>query len=32
VITHKIALQDALGAYKTFRDKEDGCIKVAIKP
>jgi threonine dehydrogenase-like Zn-dependent dehydrogenase len=32
VITHKIGLQDAPGAYKTFRDKEDGCIKVVIKP
>jgi threonine dehydrogenase-like Zn-dependent dehydrogenase len=31
VITHKIGLQDAPGAYKTFRDKEDGCIKVVIK-
>jgi len=20
------------GAYKTFRDKEDGCIKVVLKP
>jgi threonine dehydrogenase-like Zn-dependent dehydrogenase len=32
VITHKIGLQEAPGAYQTFRDKEDGCIKVVIKP
>jgi threonine dehydrogenase-like Zn-dependent dehydrogenase len=31
VITHKIGLQDAPSAYKTFRDKEDGCIKVVIQ-
>jgi threonine dehydrogenase-like Zn-dependent dehydrogenase len=32
VITHKIALENAPAAYKTFRDKEDGCIKVVIRP
>ena len=32
VITHKIGLKDAPGAYKTFRDKDDGCIKVVINP
>jgi threonine dehydrogenase-like Zn-dependent dehydrogenase len=32
VITHRIALADAPAAYKTFRDKKDGCIKVVIKP
>jgi threonine dehydrogenase-like Zn-dependent dehydrogenase len=32
VITHKIGLEDAPEAYKTFRDKKDGCIKVVIKP
>jgi hypothetical protein len=32
VITHKIKLQPAPGAYKTFRDKKDGCIKVVINP
>jgi len=30
VITHKIGLEDAPGGYKTFRDKENGCIKVVI--
>jgi threonine dehydrogenase-like Zn-dependent dehydrogenase len=32
VITHRVALNDAPQAYKTFRDKEDGCIKVVLKP
>jgi threonine dehydrogenase-like Zn-dependent dehydrogenase len=32
VITHKVSLQDGPEMYKTFRDKEDGCIKVMIKP
>ena len=31
VITHKIKLEDAPKAYKTFRDREDGCIKVVVK-
>ncbi|MDQ1590046.1 MAG: hypothetical protein QOG71_673 [Pyrinomonadaceae bacterium] len=32
VITHQVKLDDAPAAYKTFRDKEDGCIKVVLKP
>jgi threonine dehydrogenase-like Zn-dependent dehydrogenase len=32
VITHKLKLDDAPEAYKTFRDKEDGCIKVVLQP
>ena len=32
VITHRIPLEEAPAAYKKFRDKEDGCIKVVIKP
>jgi threonine dehydrogenase-like Zn-dependent dehydrogenase len=32
VITHKVKLADAPEAYKTFRDKKDGCIKVVIQP
>jgi threonine dehydrogenase-like Zn-dependent dehydrogenase len=32
VITHKLPLEEAPDAYKTFRDKEDGCIKVVLKP
>jgi threonine dehydrogenase-like Zn-dependent dehydrogenase len=32
LITHRLPLSDAPKAYKTFRDKEDGCIKVVLKP
>ncbi|PXW26420.1 zinc-dependent alcohol dehydrogenase [Paraburkholderia caballeronis] len=32
VITHTVALEDGPGMYKTFRDKQDGCIKVVLKP
>lgn len=32
VITHRVSLDEAPNAYKTFRDKKDGCIKVVLKP
>jgi threonine dehydrogenase-like Zn-dependent dehydrogenase len=32
VITHRIPLSEAPEAYKTFRDKKDGCIKVVLAP
>jgi threonine dehydrogenase-like Zn-dependent dehydrogenase len=32
VITHRLPLDQAPQAYKTFRDKEEGCIKVVLKP
>jgi threonine dehydrogenase-like Zn-dependent dehydrogenase len=32
VITHTIGLDQGPEYYKTFRDKEDGCIKVVLKP
>jgi threonine dehydrogenase-like Zn-dependent dehydrogenase len=32
VITHRLKLDEAPNAYKTFRDKKDGCIKVVLKP
>ena len=32
VITHKAPLADAPALYKTFRDKQDGCIKVVLNP
>jgi threonine dehydrogenase-like Zn-dependent dehydrogenase len=32
VVTHKVPLEQAPEMYKTFRDKEDGCIKVVLKP
>ncbi|HVF51677.1 MAG TPA: zinc-dependent alcohol dehydrogenase [Pyrinomonadaceae bacterium] len=32
VITHRLKLDDAADAYYTFRDKQDECIKVVLKP
>jgi len=32
VITHEVGLADGPAMYKTFRDKEDGSIKVVLKP
>lgn len=32
VITHRIGLDEVPGAYRTFRDKEDECVKVVINP
>ncbi len=32
IITHRRTLEDGPEMYKTFRDKEDGCIKVVLKP
>ncbi len=32
VITHRLKLEDGPEAYKTFRDKHDGCIKVVLTP
>jgi len=32
LITHRIGLEQGPELYKTFRDKEDGCIKVFIRP
>jgi len=32
IVTHRLSLDDAPAAYKTFRDKQDGCIKVVLKP
>ncbi|MBD1874419.1 glutathione-dependent formaldehyde dehydrogenase [Nodosilinea sp. FACHB-131] len=32
VITHRLPLEEAPRAYKIFRDKEDNCIKVVLKP
>lgn len=32
VITHRLTLDDAPDAYKTFRNKEEQCIKVIMKP
>lgn len=32
IITHRLSLDDAPDAYEKFRDKENGCIKVLMKP
>jgi threonine dehydrogenase-like Zn-dependent dehydrogenase len=32
VITHRLSLDEAPGAYKTFRDKNEQCIKVVLDP
>ena len=32
IITHRLTLSDGPDAYKTFRDKKDGCIKVVMRP
>jgi len=32
VITHRLPIEQGPGAYKTFRDKKDQCIKVVLKP
>ena len=29
---HQVDLADGPAMYKTFREKEDGCIKVVLKP
>ncbi len=32
VVTHRAGLTDGPALYRTFRDKQDGCIKVVLKP
>src|SRR5690606_24090893 len=32
VVTHTVALEEGPEMYKTFRAKDDGCIKVVLKP
>jgi threonine dehydrogenase-like Zn-dependent dehydrogenase len=32
IISHRRPLGDAPALYKTFRDKNDGCTKVVLKP
>jgi len=32
VISHRMKLDEAPDAYRMFRDKQDGCIKVVLKP
>ncbi len=32
VITHRLPIDDAPRAYAIFRNKQEGCIKVALNP
>jgi threonine dehydrogenase-like Zn-dependent dehydrogenase len=32
VVTHRVGLEDGPEMYETFRDKQDGCIKVVLRP
>jgi threonine dehydrogenase-like Zn-dependent dehydrogenase len=32
IITHRLSLDDAPQAYRTFRDKQDECVKVVMRP
>ncbi len=32
VVTHTCSLEEGPAMYRTFREKEDGCIKVVLKP
>ena len=32
VVTHTVGLDDGPEMYKVFRDKQDSCIKVVLKP
>ena len=32
VVTHKVPLERGPEMYRTFREKEDGCIKVVLQP
>jgi threonine dehydrogenase-like Zn-dependent dehydrogenase len=32
LVTHRVPLEEAPHAYEIFKNKEDGCIKVVLKP
>ena len=32
VVTHRLSLEDAPRGYETFKNKEDDCVKVVLKP
>jgi threonine dehydrogenase-like Zn-dependent dehydrogenase len=32
IITHRVRLDDAPEMYRTFREKQDGCVKVVMRP
>jgi threonine dehydrogenase-like Zn-dependent dehydrogenase len=32
IVTHRMSLDDAPEMYRTFREKQDQCIKVVMRP
>jgi threonine dehydrogenase-like Zn-dependent dehydrogenase len=32
IVTHNVSLEEGPGMYRTFRNKQDGCIKTILKP
>jgi threonine dehydrogenase-like Zn-dependent dehydrogenase len=32
IVTHRMSLDDAPQGYETFKNKQDGCVKVVLKP
>jgi threonine dehydrogenase-like Zn-dependent dehydrogenase len=32
VITHEVPLAEGPGMYRVLRDKQDGCVKVVLRP
>ena len=32
IITHRVELDDVPAAYQMFNDKQDGCVKVVLRP
>jgi len=32
VVTHRMRLDDAPNGYKMFREKQDHCVKIVLKP
>ena len=32
IVAHRLPLEDAPRAYRMFRDKQDSCIKIVLKP
>ena len=32
IVTHRMSLDDAPTGYETFKNKQDGCVKVVLKP
>ncbi len=32
IVTHRLSLEEAPSAYKLFKNKEEGCIRVMLRP